>query len=36
MVVPDAYPLPLQADIIADVSVCTHFAVLDAASFFYQ
>lgn len=36
LVMPDAYPLPLQADIIANVQGCTHLAVLNAASFFYQ
>ena len=36
MVVPDSYPLPLQSDIIATVQGCTHLAVLDATSFFYQ
>lgn len=36
LVVSDAYPLPLQADIIANVQGCTHLAVLDAALFFYQ
>lgn len=36
MVVPDIYPLLLQSDIIPTVRECTHLAVLDAASFFYQ
>ncbi len=36
LVVPDAYPLPLQSNIIASVQGCTNLAVLDAASFFYQ
>lgn len=36
LVVPDTYLLPLQSDIIANVGGCTHLAVLDAASFFYQ
>ena len=36
LVVPDAYPLPLQSDIITSVQGCTNLAVLDAASFFYQ
>lgn len=36
LVVPDSYPLPLQSEIIANVQGCTHLAVLDAASFFYQ
>lgn len=33
---PDAYPLPLQLDIIASVRGCTHLVILDIASFFYQ
>lgn len=36
LVILDAYPLPLQSDIIASVQGYTNFAVLDAASFFYQ
>ncbi len=36
LVIPDAYSLPLQSDIIASVQGCTNLAVLDAASFFYQ
>ena len=36
LVIPDAYPLPLQSDIIASVQGCTNLAVLDAASLFYQ
>ncbi len=36
LIVPDAYPFPLQSDIIASVRGCTHLAILDAASFFYQ
>ncbi len=36
LVIPDAYPLPLQSDIIASVQGCTNLAVLDATSFFYQ
>ena len=36
LVIPDAYPLPLQSDIIASVQGCTNLAVLDAALFFYQ
>lgn len=36
LVVPDLYPLPLQSEIIANVQGCTHLAILDAASFFYQ
>lgn len=35
LVVPDAYFLPLQSDIIASVRGCTHLAILDTASFFY-
>ena len=33
---PDAYPLPLQSDIIATVSGCQYITVIDYASFFYQ
>ncbi len=33
---PDAYPLPLQSDIIATVSGCRYITVVDCASFFYQ
>ena len=36
MVLPDSYPLPLQSEIIANVQGCINFAILDAASFFYQ
>lgn len=36
LVISDSYPLPLQADIIANVQECTHLAILDAASFIYQ
>ncbi len=36
LVIPDAYPLPLQFNIIVSVQGCTNLAVLDAASFFYQ
>ncbi len=36
LVVSDAYPLPLQSNIIASIQGCTNLAVLDAASFFYQ
>lgn len=35
-VVPDPYFLPLQSEIIVNIQGCTHLAVLDAASFFYQ
>lgn len=34
--VPDAYPLPLQSDIIAAVRDCPFISVVDASSFFYQ
>ena len=36
LIVPDAYPVPSQAEIIGDLLECTHLAVLDANSFFYQ
>lgn len=36
LVVPDAYPLPLQSDIIASDQGCTNLAILDTTSFFYQ
>lgn len=36
LVIPNAYPLPLQSEIIANVQGCTNLAMLDAASFFYQ
>ncbi len=36
LILPDAYPLPLQSDIINGLVGCTHIAVLDASSFFYQ
>ncbi len=36
LVLPNSYPLPLQAEIIANVQGYTNLAVLDAASFFYQ
>ena len=36
LILPDAYPLPLQGDIIASMQGCTHISVLDASSFFYQ
>lgn len=36
LVIPDAYPLPLQSEIISNVQGYTNLAVLDAASFFYQ
>lgn len=34
LVVPDAYPLSLQSDIIASDQGCINLAVLDAALFF--
>lgn len=36
LVIPNAYPLSLQSDIIASVQGCTNLAILDAALFFYQ
>ncbi|KAI1002264.1 hypothetical protein K3495_g5937 [Podosphaera aphanis] len=33
---PDAYPIPTQADIIAAVSGCNFISTIDCASFFYQ
>lgn len=36
LVVPDAYPLPLQSDIIAAVQGCEYISVIDCASFFCQ
>ena len=36
LVIPNAYPLSLQSEIIANVQGYTNLAVLDAASFFYQ
>ena len=36
LVIPNAYPLPLQSEIIANVQGYTNLAVLDAASFLYQ
>ena len=36
LVISDAYPLPLQLEIIVNVQGYTNLAVLDAASFFYQ
>lgn len=33
---PDAYPIPTQADIIAALSGCTFISTIDCASFFYQ
>ena len=36
LVILDAYPLPLQSEIISNVQGYTNLAVLDATSFFYQ
>ena len=36
LIVPDAYPVPLQTDIIARLLGCLYISVLDAVSFFYQ
>ena len=36
LTVPDAYPLPLQSDMIAAVKDCNFISVIDCASFFYQ
>lgn len=36
MIVPDAYPVPSQDEIINDLRGCKHLLVLDAMSFFYQ
>ena len=36
LIVPDVYPVPLQAEVIARLLGCTHIAVMDAMSFFYQ
>lgn len=36
LIIPDAYPIPLQAEIISDLRDCSHISVLDASSFFYQ
>ena len=36
LMVPNAYPVPLQSDIIADLRGCSHISVFDANSFFYQ
>ena len=32
----DAYPIPLQSDIIAAVAGCGYISVIDCASFFYH
>ena len=36
LIVPDAYPVPLQSEIIGSLVGCSHISVLDASSFFYQ
>ena len=36
LIVPDVYPVPLQSEVIARLLGCTHIAVIDATSFFYQ
>ena len=36
LIVPDVYPVPLQSEVIARLLGCTHIAVMDAMSFFYQ
>ena len=36
LLIRDAYPVPLQSDVIAKLRGCTHISVLDASSFFYQ
>ena len=36
LIVPDVYPIPLQSEVIARLMGCTHIAVMDAISFFYQ
>lgn len=34
--VPDAYPIPIQADVLAEVAGCRFISTVDCASFFYQ
>ena len=34
--IPDAYPVPLQSEILALIMHATHISTIDAASFFYQ
>ena len=34
--VPDAYPIPLQTEILAEVAGCNYITTVDCASFFYQ
>lgn len=36
LIIPDAYPVPLQEETINDLHGCTHLSILDAMSFFYQ
>lgn len=36
MIIPDAYPVPLQDEIINDLRGCNRLSILDAMSFFYQ
>lgn len=36
LVISDAYALPLQSDIIANIQRCTNLAILNTALFFYQ
>ena len=36
LVIPNAYPLPLQSEIIANVQGYTNLAIFNATSFFYQ
>lgn len=36
LVIPDAYPLPLQSEIIVNVQVYPNLALLNAAAFFYR
>ena len=36
LIVQDVYPVPLQSEVIARLIGCTHIAVMDAMSFFYQ
>ena len=36
LIIPDAYPVPLQSEVIASLQGCNIISVLDASSFFYQ
>lgn len=36
LTLPNAYPLPLQADVITSIRNCPFITVIDAASFIYQ